>query len=84
MYLSAFSAIPMILESSNLIAFVPRGVMHLWTLRWDLTGWQLPSGTFTSSVRAHTGLTPASSSSDWFTNWAIELLRAIPKDENPQ
>lgn len=84
MYLSAFSAIPTILESSNLIAFVPKGVMHLWAPRWDLAGWPLPGGAFTSSVRAHTGITPASSSSEWFTNWAIELLRAIPMDATAQ
>lgn len=80
MHLSAFSAIPSILEASNLIAFVPRAIIPQWIPRWDLAYWSLPTGTFTSSVRAHTAPSAASSSSEWFTNWAIEVLRAIPTE----
>lgn len=78
MYLSAFSAIPTILETSNLIAFVPQGIIHQWAPRWDLASWPLPASTFTSSVRAHTAPNAASSSSEWFTTWAIDTLRSIP------
>ncbi|MEB4614940.1 LysR family transcriptional regulator [Leucobacter sp. M11] len=80
LYLPAFSSIPALLAASNLIAFVPRGVVHLWAGPWDLVDWPLPPGRFTSSVRAHLAPFPLSSASAWFTDWAISMLRLVPEE----
>ena len=77
-YLPAFSSIPAVLASSELIAFVPSGVVHLWSEFWDLVDWPLPAHRFTSSVRAHRAPSPLSAASGWFTEWAIAVLRAVP------
>lgn len=76
--LPAFSAIPAVLASSDLIAFVPHGVLPCWTEAWDLEAWPLPADQFTSRVRAHTAPRPLSAASAWFTEWTIATLRGVP------
>lgn len=77
MFLPAFSAIPAVIAATDLIAFVPSGVVRLWAKPWNLDAWTLPPEKFTSSVRAHRAQLPVSSASAWFTDWAIATLRNV-------
>lgn len=75
-YLPAFAAIPEIVSRSELIAFAPKAVVQHWSRGWDIESWPLPSGPFTSIVRAHTSGTPTTAASAWFTDWAISTMQS--------
>src|SRR5690625_811116 len=75
-YLPAFAAIPEIVSGSELIAFAPQAVVQHWARGWEIESWPLPSGPFTSIVRAHTSGTPATAASAWFTQWAIKTMQS--------
>src|SRR5690625_1409382 len=74
-YLPAFAAIPEIVSGSDLIAFAPQAVVQHWARGWDIETWPLPSGPFTSIVRAHTSGMPTTAASAWFTEWAIKTMQ---------
>lgn len=81
-YLPAFAAIPEIVSRSELIAFAPQAVVQHWARGWQIEAWPLPSGPFTSIVRAHTAARkPATAASAWFTQWAIQIMQNT-KDED--
>lgn len=75
-YLPAFAAIPEIVSRSELIAFAPKAVVQHWSRGWDIESWPLPSGPFTSIVRAHTSGRPTTAASAWFTDWAISTMQS--------
>ncbi|GAA3057870.1 MULTISPECIES: LysR family transcriptional regulator [Actinomycetes] len=76
--LPAFSAIPAIVATTELVAYVPLALVEMWSAGWDLDAWALPRESFTATVRAHTAAHPTSPAGAWFAQWAVEELRAIP------
>lgn len=76
-HLPAFASIPAIVSTSDLIAFAPRAVVAHWSRGWEVESWPLPSGPFTSVVRAHTANKPASAASAWFVQWAIQTMQNV-------
>ena len=77
-HLSGFGAIPAIVATSDLIAFVPEAVTGDWAAAWNLEVQPLPRRDFTASVLAHTAAIAPAASTDWFTEWAIEKMQALP------
>lgn len=81
-YLPAFAAIPEIVSRSELIAFAPKAVVQHWARGWQIESWPLPSGPFTSIVRAHTSANqPATPASAWFTQWAIKTMQNTKEED---
>lgn len=76
-YLPAFASIPAIVSTSDLIAFAPQAVVNQWSRGWEIESWPMPSGPFTSVVRAHTTHNAASAASAWFMKWAIRVMQNI-------
>src|SRR5699024_11090188 len=76
-YLPAFASIPAIVSTSDLIAFAPKAVVSHWSRGWEVESWPLPSGPFTSVVRAHTANKTASAeigSASWRERLWIRML----------
>lgn len=77
-YLPGFSAIPLIVAATDLIAFVPFAVINSWQARWDVEAWPLHRASFSALVRAHMRNPPPSVGSAWFSEWATDVMRSIP------
>lgn len=78
-YLPGFSAIPSIVAATDLITFVPFAVIESWKTRWNVEAWPLHQASFSALVRAHTKSPAPSAGSAWFSEWATEVMRAIPQ-----
>ena len=79
LHLSGFAAIPAIVAASQLLAFVPEAVTADWLARWDLEIRPLPREEFSVAVRAHIAVDAKSAATRWFTTWAIETMRGLPR-----
>lgn len=77
-YLPGFSAMPLVIAATDLIAFVPFAVIDSWQARWDVKAWPLQKASFSALVRAHTKSPSPSAGSAWFSGWVTDVMRSIP------
>lgn len=72
---STFSAIPHLVASTDLVAFVPADLVKTWQSHENIDIWNIEDVETRTEVRAYFARSPHSSAAAWFTNLVIETLR---------
>lgn len=76
--LNSFSAIPAIVSSTDLIAFVPEVLIRTWADIWQVDAWPVPYVATVTDVRAYLAKAPSSRPSAWFGELVVSDLRQLP------
>lgn len=75
--LDTFSAIPALVSSTDLIAFVPEVLIRTWGKSWAVDAWPLSYLKTVTEVRAHLAKVPSSTPSAWFGELVVSELRDL-------
>lgn len=72
---STFGAIPDLVATTDLIAFVPEVLRSTWETKKNLDVWQIEEVETTTEVRAYFSKLPKSNASAWFVGQVVKGLR---------